>query len=147
MTLQPYYLLPIKTRTRPGGQGAAMGSARAPFPQEFTPRQAPQVFPSFQDAISNKTLSKRPIIKRQTIQNQQRWRRHQLVCPPWRAVQRYLWILQVLQMSANAATSISATNAWICTASNFISGSLPKIHPKHGQHDIHTGHSTAALLR
>lgn len=59
MTLQPYYLLPIKTRSRSEGQGAAMGSVKAPLPHEFTPRQAPQVFPSFQDAISNKTLSKK----------------------------------------------------------------------------------------
>lgn len=63
MTLQPYYLLPIKSRSRPEGQGAAMGSVRAPLPHEFTPQQAPQVCPHFKMQYQTKPSAKDPSLR------------------------------------------------------------------------------------
>lgn len=142
MTLQPYYLLPIKTRSNPEGQGAPWAVPNPPLLLGKPLRSSLISKMQYQ----TKPSAERPAIEKQTIPSQKCWRRRQLVCPPWRAIQKYLSILQVLQTFASAVTSINATNAWIFTPSHSISGSLPKTHPKHGQHDIHTGYSTAALL-
>lgn len=109
--MQPYCSPPTKARISTEGQAAARGSVKALWLHMFQGYTSPAGFPLIPKAQCQTKAwgEKIPVTRRHTVQNQNCWRTHKLVDPPWRAICNYLSIPQIFQVSIDAATSINTT--------------------------------------
>lgn len=108
--MQPYYSPPTNTRISTEGQAAARGSVKALTTHVLGLRKPRRLSPHSWGAVSNKSMGRKDSRHQETNStNQNCWRKHQLVDPPWRARCNYLSIPRIFQVSINAATSINTT--------------------------------------